>query len=102
VLSSASALPDGLFEHPAWCTPVAQDAQPNEGLACKNSFLASCQTGRTGWLIWSVSFIWFVWFVSFVWLNKTNKMNKTNQRNQMNQIILSASGLLLAGKSLRG
>jgi hypothetical protein len=99
VLSSAAALPDGLFEHPAWRTPVAQDERPNEGLACKNSFLASCQTGRTGWLIW---------FVSFVWLNKTNKINQTNQINQidqMNQIDqfrLSASGLLLAGISLRG
>jgi len=53
----------------------------------KNSFLASSYSGRTGWLIWSFSFIW---------LNKTNKMNQTNQ------IRLSASGLLLAGISLRG
>jgi len=38
-------------------------------------------------------------------LNKTNEINQTNQINQkdqMNQTSLSASGLLLAGKSLRG
>jgi hypothetical protein len=38
-------------------------------------------------------------------MNETNQMNQINQINEMNQtdqIILSASGLLLAGKSLRG
>jgi len=49
--------------------------------------------------------IWFVWSVLFIWLNETNQMNQTNQinqSNQMNQFRLSASGLLLAGISLRG
>jgi len=38
-------------------------------------------------------------------MNQINQINKTNQINEMNQtdqIALSASGLLLAGKSLRG
>jgi hypothetical protein len=49
-----------------------------------------------------------VWSVLFIWLNETNQMNQlnqiiqTNQTDQMNQFGLSASGLLLAGISLRG
>jgi hypothetical protein len=38
-------------------------------------------------------------------MNQINQINKTNQINEMNQtdqITLSASGLLLAGISLRG
>jgi hypothetical protein len=38
-------------------------------------------------------------------MNQINQINKTNQINEMNQtdqITLSTSGLLLAGKSLRG
>jgi hypothetical protein len=43
----------------------------------------------------------FLWFVLFIWLNETNQIYQTNQTNQMNQLRLSASGLLLAGISLR-
>jgi hypothetical protein len=43
-----------------------------------------------------------VWSVLFIWLDETNRMNQINQINQTNQISLSASGLLLAGISLRG
>jgi hypothetical protein len=43
--------------------------------------------------------VWFVWSVLFIWLNQINQINLSNQ---MNQISLSASGLLLAGISLRG
>jgi hypothetical protein len=35
-------------------------------------------------------------------MNQINQINQTNQTNKMNQIRLSASGLLLAGTSLRG
>jgi hypothetical protein len=38
----------------------------------------------------------------FFWLNQTNQTNQKSQMDQINQITLSASGLLLAGKSLRG
>jgi hypothetical protein len=36
--SLAAALLDGLFEHPAWCTPVIPDVQTSEIPACPQSF----------------------------------------------------------------
>jgi len=32
----------GLFEHPAWCTPVALDVRAIEYPPCHNSFSADC------------------------------------------------------------
>jgi hypothetical protein len=40
--SLAAALLDGLFEHPAWCSAVAQNVQAIEVLLRKNSFSAAC------------------------------------------------------------
>ena len=42
---------------------------------------------------------WLLLFIWFLWLNQTNQID---QINQTNQVRLSASRLLLAGKSLRG
>ena len=36
--SLAAALLDGLFEHPAWCSPVVLDVQTSEVLACQHDF----------------------------------------------------------------
>jgi hypothetical protein len=36
--SLAAALLDGLFEHPAWCSPVVQDMRISEVPACLLSF----------------------------------------------------------------
>ena len=33
---------DGLFEHPAWLTPVVSEARASEFLACHISFSAAC------------------------------------------------------------
>jgi hypothetical protein len=38
VLSSAAALLDELFEHPAWCVPVVTHVSIIEGPACLNCF----------------------------------------------------------------
>ena len=38
----AAALLDGLFEHPAWPTPVAPYVPASEGLAYDNGFSAVC------------------------------------------------------------
>ena len=40
--SLAVALLDGLFEHPAWCSPVVLDMQTKEALACSHGFPAAC------------------------------------------------------------
>jgi hypothetical protein len=39
--SLAAALLDGLFEHPAWCTPVIPDVQTSEIPMCPQSFSAT-------------------------------------------------------------
>jgi hypothetical protein len=36
--SLAAALLDGLFEHPAWCSPVVLDVRAIECPPCHNSF----------------------------------------------------------------
>jgi len=33
---------DGLFEHPAWLTPVVSEVRASEFLACPISFSAAC------------------------------------------------------------
>jgi hypothetical protein len=40
--SLVAALLDGLFEHPARCSPVALDVRAIEFLPCHNSFSAAC------------------------------------------------------------
>jgi hypothetical protein len=39
---SPAALLDGLFEHPAWCSPVVPDVQVSEVLECHSSFSEVC------------------------------------------------------------
>jgi hypothetical protein len=40
--SLAAALLNGLFEHPAWCFPIAASVQTIEVLAWQHSFSATC------------------------------------------------------------
>ena len=40
--SLAAALLNGLFEHPAWCTPVIPDVQTCDIPACPQRFSAAC------------------------------------------------------------
>ena len=40
--SLAAALLDGLFEHPARCSPVVLDVRAMEFPPCHNSFSAAC------------------------------------------------------------
>ena len=40
--SLAAALLDGLFEHPAQCSPVVLDVRTSEDLACPHSFSKAC------------------------------------------------------------
>ena len=46
--------------------------------------------------------LWSILSFLSIWLNQTNQIDQMNEINQMDQIGLSASGLLLAGISLRG
>jgi len=40
--SLAAALLDGLFEHPAWTSPLVPHVQTCDALACPQSFSAAC------------------------------------------------------------
>jgi hypothetical protein len=42
IYSLAAALLDGLFEHPAWLTPIVSEVRASEFLACPISFSAAC------------------------------------------------------------